>query len=1158
MGPPPVTNRPISNASRHSLSGGPVKPVLTRPSSIQPRQLLAGSRMSLAAKPVPSNEKAELAPVPSDEESSPPLQQASISKSLGAAEKNVALERFESERRNDSASISRQPSSSTLRDGPVSSSEDRSRHAQVIKALETKVRTLQKQRQEDQAQIQNTQDLQSKNTRYEGIIQALQKKLKTNQQEMLDLKAKYEEAQSHSQNLPDRSAEQESELELATLDKEMAEERADLFQAELEALKLKHEELELEYEILREENRELASVMSPEEKTSAGWLQMERETERLRQALVMLRDMSQQNEGDLKNEIKELQESLDELEQTTSKYDDVAAKLSRLEGTNQHLREQLEAAEVSDDILETMGAERDQGRNVIEFLKRQVQELEEHIQVTDELEAFHVEEEKRLHHQLDESDAILNDKQRQNAEQEKTVEDLEYTLTKFRDVVQGLQNDINELRRTRDISELEAHEMNSKSRAMMDLNLKLQNSAAKTQLKAIDLELGKMRAEQANLHLEIVQSFVPDSFDVDKKPVLALLSFMRIRWKAQLSKSILGDRLRDRPDALQDDPMPIFAVVERMTFIANLSDRFVQYLSSCSTENFMKYAGAPFELEPIENAVTGWVEALRRDELGHEGPEHLHRMADILVDMAEKLLSDSHETKAMELLTSVSTIESFTDVIAAQSQYLNKAAQSNMGPAQDEDEESVTFGKRMDQIGIKARTIKYISGKLLHAVGDLRARSMCLGESIWPLFEDAERCAEAAAQASQRMGETVMEEFNRIDRDEPLSYTGLVDLMTTVARSTNPAGALGTDNAFDILAKQLQSLQAKIDDLNTKTADISSSIEFEKSPAPWTVRAREVKAQKILSQDLQEEMARLKSRIQEQTIIIGEKEKQLEEQQVKVELLESRAKETKMKDDGVKAMKEEIEKLRAEHATTAENLRRLEGEYQEVVVSRDTQKRELETIKQGDLSVGQGLALGTADDSTLLHFKAETDLLKGELASLQACVRFLKAENLKLRIPSGQVGMEAVEHAWLDPSHLQMGSRIDHGQDLRVESKEAFAGLIGMAKAAKPVKLKARSAHSLSGGGSHSSWQAESTTTLYQVLQRKEELEKWNELKDDLVQRARVMLRASRPKTTVRHPKATDTILPGEHLRHMPAKVPVDEDTVGFGTAVDGVHIVRH
>jgi dynactin 1 len=183
----------------------------------------------------------------------------------------------------------------------TASVESRTADKREVEQLKAKIRTLEKKAMENRDRMKTVDALQSDKDRYETIIQTLQKKLKANQQEMSELKVKYDDAENRAGENQGRSAEHESEIELATLDKEMAEERAEMYHAELEALKIKHEELELELDVIREENRELGSVMSPEEKAHAGWMQMEKEQERLRRALILLRDMSQTNEIDLKS-----------------------------------------------------------------------------------------------------------------------------------------------------------------------------------------------------------------------------------------------------------------------------------------------------------------------------------------------------------------------------------------------------------------------------------------------------------------------------------------------------------------------------------------------------------------------------------------------------------------------------------------------------------------------------------------------------------------------------------------------------------------------------------------------------------------------------------------------------------------------------------------
>jgi predicted nucleotidyltransferase len=58
-----------------------------------------------------------------------------------------------------------------------------------------------------------------------------------------------------------------------------------------------------------------------------------------------------------------------------------------------------------------------------------------------------------------------------------------------------------------------------------------------------------------------------------------------------------------------------------------------------------------------------------------------------------------------------------------------------------------------------------------------------------------------------------------------------------------------------------------------------------------------------------------------------------------------------------------------------------------------------------------------------------------------------------------------------------------------------------MATSVKPVALKERDARRIT------SWRAVKSTSRYQVLEQREELEKWSEWKDDLLKRVRVAMR---------------------------------------------------
>ena len=992
-------------------------------------------------------------------------------------------------------SISRSP-------GITSGLESKAASLKESEQYKAKIRTLERKIVEQREQVKASGALQVEKEKLENVLQALQNKLRATIQAKAELQTRCDDAEARADKLDSRDGEHESELEMAALDKEMAEERANIIADELDVLKAKHEELELEVEVLREENKELSSVMSPEDKANAGWLQMERERDRLKEALVMLRDMTQQRESDLNTQIKELQQDLVEAESTAGKYQETADRLAKSEAANKHLMEQLEAVDSNEDLSMALEAEREQKQNIIDQLREQVQTLQEEAQVSDELEAYHVATERELQQELDEHSAILKEKEHDMSEQVKIIEDLEYTLSKFRDVVQGLQNEIDNLRRSRDITESEAHEMSSKSRAMMDLNLQLQNSAAKMQLKTIDIELGRMRADESAEHLNIVQMFVTDSYEAERTPVLTFLCLRRIRAKATLITALLRERIKDRPHLIQDDAFSVFESIERLCWISSCCDRFVHYMSSCNPSELANFRHVLHELEPVERTVNAWVESLKRDELSKDGSEMLLRMRGVLLDLAEKCILESTETAACQMSAHTAMIESYCESTSGQLSMLTRLVQSKLGKASDD--EAIHFDKKMDQFITKLRTIKYIAGKAFQSLEELRLGSMCIAQPGWTMFSDTEDSARSLSQVVRDIGSSVTRLL--ADEENAIEWTYSTILEKLQAEICLPQSSQDRqdhkEDVFTFLTARVQTLQSMVEDLASRSSDVGTAVEFEKNPLPWLARAKEIKAQKIVSQDVQDQLRKLKSQVENQAVTLSEKDRQLEERQIKIDLLESRTKETKQNADSILRLKAEVETLLTEKEATERELLQSIQEVEALTQTRQAELSELEAFKQAHLSGGHVAVAGTPgvhDETLVLQLKSEIHFLNTEILSLQAAVRYLKRDNYKLKIPSATASAAAASYQWLDKP---IRTRAVHGRDaerLRTESEDVFNGLLELAKTSKPLALK------LPDANSKTSWRAAKDTPRYQALRQREELESWHSWKQDLVKRANLL-----------------------------------------------------
>ncbi|KAJ5125605.1 hypothetical protein N7526_007782 [Penicillium atrosanguineum] len=493
-----------------------------------------------------------------------------------------------------------------------------------LEELQAKLRVMEKKRVEDREKLKMLEQLQSDRDKFEAIIQKLQAKYQPQQMEITELRKKLKDTEARHEEVERIQAEHESLMEMATLDREMAE----------------RDSRSLEVEVLREENEEFGQITSPEERSSHGWLQMEKSNERLRDALMRLRDMTQQQEGDLRDQIKELEQDLEEYSAVKSEYEATKEKLLVAETNVDELKQQLETALGAEEMIEELADKNMRYQEEINELKAAIEDLESLREISDELEYTHIETEKQLQEEIDYRDGVFSDQVRKIAQQDEVIEDLEYTLSRFRELVTNLQSDLEDMRASQQISETEASDLTTRSRAMMDLNMKLQASVSKAQTKSINVELNRMEAEEAAHHLSIVKLYLPEYFDGERNAVLALLRFKRVSFKAGVMNNTIRERVAEQSAiSTYDEAFNAHEVLEHLLWISTVCDRFVNYISACSPEQFANTKGALFEMEPVERTLNLWLESLKKNEVNMKKfAAELQRSIALLAHLAETLL----------------------------------------------------------------------------------------------------------------------------------------------------------------------------------------------------------------------------------------------------------------------------------------------------------------------------------------------------------------------------------------------------------------------------------------------------------------------------------------------------------------------------------------
>ncbi|EEB95912.1 hypothetical protein MPER_05044, partial [Moniliophthora perniciosa FA553] len=305
-----------------------------------------------------------------------------------------------------------------------------------LQELRAKIRVLEAKRADD---AQHIRELETRLTDAESFVSLrpkLQAKLQSLQTELGATKRQLSDTEQLGKVGEERLVEMEERLEMAMLDKEVAEEKAELAETELEELRERVASLEVEVEVLHEE-RELVeedSKVERPEKGSLEFIQLEKQNERLKEALMRLRDLSQETDLTQRHRIAEMERDISTLETLQAEYQTLQIKLTNAETQVEDLKLQLDDALGAEDLLVQLTERNLQLGEKIEEMRITIEDLEALKELSDELEENHVETEKALHEDIQSREAQIRTLQSKIYTLEEACQDYEHTIGQFREL----------------------------------------------------------------------------------------------------------------------------------------------------------------------------------------------------------------------------------------------------------------------------------------------------------------------------------------------------------------------------------------------------------------------------------------------------------------------------------------------------------------------------------------------------------------------------------------------------------------------------------------------------------------------------------------------------------------------------------------------------
>ncbi|KAJ2917876.1 hypothetical protein MD484_g2604, partial [Candolleomyces efflorescens] len=857
---------------------------------------------------------------------------------------------------------------------------------QELQELRARIRVLEARRADDARHVRELETRLQDTETFVSLRPKLQAKLNAQQTELIATKRELADAQQLAQLAENRIADSQDQLELATLDKEVAEERAEIAEASLDELKEQLAMLKVENEVLKNGGEGEGDGEANPVKDSLAFIQLEKQNERLKEALI-------RHVMILPLETRVLILLL------TEQYEESLIKLSNAESEIESLKLQIDDALGAEDLLVQLTERNLELGEKIEEMRITIEDLEQLQEVSDELEETHREELKNLNETVEAKDMQIQNHLRKVSSLEEACQDYENTITQFRELVLQLQGELEQLRTQTQTAQSESATAASQTAAMMSLNLKLQSTASKNQARMIELEVKKQEAREARELLSIVQPYLPQLYvETDSDATSCYLFFQRLACKADLINNIVG-QAHNLPDALNgavtEGLVGVCEMRGRISGLSTFCKRFAAILRRTDVETFLNIGRIYPEIAPLEKRIDMHIDLLRRDEFRDmECVSDVMKIQAQFDHVAETYFRGYEHDLAERELGYVLALDHDLDMCAA-SLGLTKTSIDVI--VQDEDSVLDMGGynvqealfEPLQKVLDQCKSAKNLSKKLIKRIEDLSADSAAVKAHLLPQMKGLTDHVSELVNFGISLAQQVMPHLSDVRAAKsPFQLATILSTVKETAIASVAKDLKPTASVWEAISEHMSQLMEGGNKLLPLILE-QDNVQKISGTAPWITRVAEIKAALAVNVEAERKVAQLNEEMQGLARNIRTKDQAIQESTVKIELMERRMEAAKKQAETIEHLESELAKIKKQERAYEEAIEQLQTDLD----AAEQENAKLKTTLAGQEKQATGAQPVDQPDNVPVEGSLETSYLLEQIEALRGTVRFLRNEN---------------------------------------------------------------------------------------------------------------------------------------------------------------------
>ncbi|KAH9996492.1 dynein associated protein-domain-containing protein [Russula vinacea] len=1015
----------------------------------------------------------------------------------------------------DSAPLQpRDPSTTTLASKPpepvsgasilssVPTDEKLGSNDEELQELRAKIRVLEIKRADDARHVKELETKLSEAETFVSLRPKLQAKLVQQQTELIEARRELADTRQLSELAEARNLDSLEQLEMAMLDREVAEERAEAAQTELEELKEKLAVVEVELEVIKEG----ASMEggSSNVASSLAYIQLEKQNARLKEALIRLRDVSHETEQEQRRRIAGMEKDVMTVEDLSAQLESTLIKLANADTQIEDLKLQLDDALGAEELVVQLTERTLMLGEKIEEMRVTIEDLEALKELGEELEENHVETERAMQDEINEKDVQLAERQQRIESLEEACQDMERTIGRFRELVIQLESELEMLRSETQNAQHESATAASQTAAIMSMNFKLQSAASRNQARNIDHELKRIEANEFKEMLDIVQPYLPQIYiETDVDATRCYVFFQRMASKADLI-NIVTAQAHNLPESLNGSVSETLVGVCEMrgaiAVLSTLCKRFAATLRCCDVESYINIGRLFQEIAPLEKRIDMHIDLLRRDEFREmECTSDINKIQAQFNHLAETYFKAFDFDLGERELGLVLSLDHDLDVYASSMGLTKTAVEAILN---DEDvacdldgmEPEKSFLEPIQKSLDQCKNAKIVARKLMKRLEELAHESSALKAYLVPQLDALCNIVSEMVNFGIQLAQQTMPHIDEVRASKTsFQLSKVLSFVNNIASSTVAKICKDTTSSWASLGKAISELVTQTNALFPKTVDHENIVKIT-GTAPWIVRVEEVKAAMAVNVEAERKVAQLNEEMQGLVRTLKIKDQNIQESGVKIELMERRMEGVKKQAEAVAELEGLLGKAQKQEKYYVEAMEQLQSEF-------DALAKENGKLKTASNAPEKAAGTTTAQSQIALHVDGnlETTHLLEQLESFRGAIRFLRMENSYLkgndslreldelpplpvptsspRLPTPPLDASGLSDT--DESDTETTPKIPSVRSLRTETKALYREVIKFSSTPRVVDLSATK----TGEGNTKAWRKAQAAHLSRRVQ---------------------------------------------------------------------------